>query len=240
MVERSQYFEQFRIRDVPEMSDCDLGYFRGEGDSNYPSNGEYLDPESSYRYRFTDLSNWIAEYLPEGTIADIGGSMGHLHYWMQRLHPDIRVITAEPGYDVLEYGKKNDESLRAVQSSGDSLPFRSNSLDGILFADVLEHMQPVEADAALSEASRVLPEGGHLFISVPNKHTWSDKNWKDPTHLWIPSARGMKDALTQNGFQNIDITTRGFPWSMETRINEDRDVHLPFCGTGLIIHAQNT
>ncbi|MBI1863079.1 class I SAM-dependent methyltransferase [Candidatus Microgenomates bacterium] len=205
MSESFSHFEQFRIRDEPQGSECDLNYFRGEGASNYPSSGEYLNPESSYKNRFTDLSDWVASFMNRGTLADVGGSVGHMHYWMQRLHPTIQIVCADYGIEALKYGKKNDESLRAIHASGDRMPFAANALDGVLFADVLEHIQPDLADRALSEATRTLKPDGHLFVTIPNRNTWTDKNWHDPTHLWIPNKNGMTTALEDHGFHDVSV-----------------------------------
>jgi len=59
-----------------------------------------------------------------------------------------------------------------VQGSGLSLPFRDDSFDAVGLFDVLEHFD--EDHAVLSEAARVIPAGGIIFITVPaRRELWS-------------------------------------------------------------------
>ena len=49
----------------------------------------------------------------------------------------------------------------------ESLPFQSNSLDAILFIEIIEHL--ADATSALAEMHRVLKPGGVLLIGTPKK-----------------------------------------------------------------------
>ena len=115
-----------------------LSYFSGEG-SNYPP--EYINPHSEYRHRFQDMSLWIAQTLGEGHLLDVGGGLGHLGYWMEQIQPHIRVLNTDYSFDALKEGSKN-YSHKSVNLSADKLPFKEESFDGVIFADVLEHLTP--------------------------------------------------------------------------------------------------
>ncbi|NBT45706.1 MAG: class I SAM-dependent methyltransferase [Gammaproteobacteria bacterium] len=52
-----------------------------------------------------------------------------------------------------------------VWGSAEQLPFKDDSMDAILFTEVLEHLP--HPGQALRECSRVLRPGGQLFLSVP-------------------------------------------------------------------------
>lgn len=48
------------------------------------------------------------------------------------------------------------------------LPYPNNSMDGVYFSHVLEHMTPNEAECLLNEVSRVTKKGGVVRIAVPD------------------------------------------------------------------------
>ena len=66
---------------------------------------------------------------------------------------------------VSDYGLDNVSLIRA---DGRSLPVRSESVDAVFAADVLEHIP--DFDAALLEIHRVLRSGGLLLVSAPMEH----------------------------------------------------------------------
>jgi SAM-dependent methyltransferase len=79
---------------------------------------------------------------------------------------------------------------RAVQGSGDSLPFRAKSFDAVLAFEVLEHIE--DDQQVLDEIARVLRPGGMVAISVPlHAALWSQLDDAcahvrryDPAELW--------------------------------------------------------
>ncbi len=229
-------FEGARIRPRAERP-FDLSYFAGVN-SNYPTDGSYFDIDSGYRHRFNDFANWVTtEMGNEGVLLDVGGSVGHLQHILSASAPDITVLYTDYCLEALQWGKQHYPHSDPVQLSAAELPFSSDSINGVLFADVIEHLQPTDAEAALYEAHRVMVDGGHLFIGVPNRQTWSRKNWEEPTHLWIPTAEEMEEALGCTGFKNIEITTRGFPLNGRTRKLLGQDLRLPKFGSSLLVHA---
>jgi ubiquinone/menaquinone biosynthesis C-methylase UbiE len=212
-----------------------IEYYSGEG-SNYPRS--YLDPESSHRYRFWDMGDWIARKLPgEANILDVGGALGHLSYWMKRRHPGIKVINSDYSVEALKRGRENGVDS-PVGLSADRLPFKKEAFEGIVFGDVLEHLTPRQAEASLKETMRVLVPGGMVFINIPNKDTWTKIAFEEPTHLWIPGIKDMVDSLKVLGFEEINSSTRGFPFSFGLRKVIDRDIHLPFLGTSIFVSAR--
>lgn len=48
-----------------------------------------------------------------------------------------------------------------------SLPFRSNTFDGVKVVDVLEHISYRDTNEALAEWNRVMKKGGRIYIQVP-------------------------------------------------------------------------
>jgi len=72
------------------------------------------------------------------------------------------------GLDVLESNLRQFEKpLPRVRSTGEQLPFQSESFDVVTMIEVLEHT--VSDVAVLNECFRVLRQGGQLLLFVPNK-----------------------------------------------------------------------
>lgn len=211
-----------------------LSYYSGDG-SLYPP--EYQDPLSHYQNKFKDLSLWISRVLKENeaTILDVGSGLGNLGYWMKQINPSIRVIEGDYSFDAVNYGAKINLNSRSVNLSADRLPFASNSLDGLLFGDILEHLSPFQAEQALNEAYRILKLGGHLFINIPNRDTWTRKTFLEPTHKWIPTIADMSSVAKLINLHDIKISTRGFPISKQWRSIFGKDLHLPLYGTSIFI-----
>ncbi len=232
-----EYLEKRRIPDHrPQAGHFGLSYYSGDG-SNYPKDGSYLDPESAYRNRFKDMALWIKTVMGNsGTAIDIGGGTGHLGYWMQRVAPEMKVLHTDYSFDALKFGK-SIYPHEAIQLSANDLPLRPESADAVVFADVLEHLEPSMAVKAVNEAHRILKPNGHIFINIPNCATWSDNTFKEPSHIWIPSKSDMGKMLSASEFTDIKMTTRGFPWSNFVRSFSNKDMHLPFGGTSIFIHA---
>lgn len=117
-------------------------------------------------------------------------------------------------------------------------PFPDSAFDGILFADVLEHVKHTKVADLLGVSYRLLKSGGHIFINIPNRETWTKKAFDEPSHLWIPTKSDMKAILNIANFKNIQVFTRGFPIISRFRKYFPRDIHFPVGGTSIFISAQ--
>ena len=100
-----------------------------------------------------DRFDWIRGHCsPEEKTVDIGGNQGHTFKgWKNATTVDIDL------YDVPNF----------VQANAESLPFKDNSFDTAVLAEVLEHVEdPVKA---MKEAKRVASK---IIITVPNEYEW--------------------------------------------------------------------
>jgi SAM-dependent methyltransferase len=87
---------------------------------------------------------------------------------IRRIHPDI--INADI------YPFRNVDLLADARN----LPFKNNSIDMFICEAVLEHV--AEADRVISEISRVVRPGGHIYISVPFFYPYHAS--PDDFHRW--------------------------------------------------------
>lgn len=84
---------------------------------------------------------------------------------------------------VLGEDEESETDVHFLQASVFALPFSSDSLDCIVFADVIEHINSPEA--ALCELRRVLKPGGRCIISTPQRmegHIWDECHLAEYAH----------------------------------------------------------
>ena len=211
-------------------------YFSGEN-SQYPANNSYLNPESDYRFKFQDLLGWISTRVKSGKILDIGQGPGHLNYWSRKRELPFKVF----GVDISPIlFSKNNSNKNAADALSTNLCFSSDSFDGALISDMLEHIDPENAKKTLAETNRVLKRGGWLFLNIPNAQAWSTASDKDPGHVWLPTIEEIKKIIIESGFKSNSIGhyTRGFPFSLIFRKVFSQDFHFPVLGRSIFICAK--
>lgn len=105
--------------------------------------------------------------LGEGIkFLDFGCGKGLLLSEILKINPDLEVVGADVSKTGVNFARKAIPSAKfVVLNEGEKLPFKANSFDFILAADVLEHVY--DTDLIFSELVRILKPGGKIFISVP-------------------------------------------------------------------------
>lgn len=137
---------------------------------NWSDELEALHEESS-RTHFIDVFTRSAlldslHSLPESPLlVDLGCSTGHLLEDLRVAHPGGRLV----GIDLISSGLRKAHAkvpeARLLQADLCNLPLADSSVDGVVSANVLEH---VAQDArALAEVRRVLRPGAHASFVVP-------------------------------------------------------------------------
>jgi ubiquinone/menaquinone biosynthesis C-methylase UbiE len=197
----------------------------------FPKDGSFLDPNSEYRHKALDLLNMLNISEP-GLVADIGSGPGHLAYWAKKMGKPFSVISCDISFYILNEHAK--EHGLAIQAEVERLPFAQESLIGIVFSDILEHVEPQDALQALCQAHFMLKENACLLINIPNMKTWSDAAQKDPGHVWLPTITELQQLLRDSGFnKKAHIHTRGFPFSDIYRKVAGKDLRLPVMGRSI-------
>ena len=97
---------------------------------------------------------------------DFGCGKGLLLSEILKVNPDLKATGADVSETGIKFAKKALPSAKFILiKEGEKLPFKTNSFDFILAADVLEHVY--DTDLIFSELARILKPGGKIFISVP-------------------------------------------------------------------------
>jgi 2-polyprenyl-3-methyl-5-hydroxy-6-metoxy-1,4-benzoquinol methylase len=153
------------------------------------------------------FSDWIGK---NKKVLDLGGRDGTLtkHFIKKN-----NVTLADIDENALEYAKKNYKVETMKVDLNQSLPFKDNSFDVVVMAEVLEHLP--YPNITLGEIKRVLKTNGKFIGNLPLAYHLKDR-WQiirgrrlvisgDPTHLQFLSYEDAQKLLSK--FFNIEEIT---------------------------------
>jgi 2-polyprenyl-3-methyl-5-hydroxy-6-metoxy-1,4-benzoquinol methylase len=99
------------------------------------------------------------------TVLDLGSGEGrYLPIW-HRSFPDARIIAVECSSLAMQRSAARHTFAEHVLARAESIPIQSNSIDGVVSIEVLEHVE--DSRQMLSECYRVLKPSGWALISTP-------------------------------------------------------------------------
>lgn len=127
-----------------------------------------------------------------------------------------RVISLEYNPYLLKYAYEKRVVNEPVLGDSQYLPIRSNSVDAVIFHDVIEHL--LHPTQALEEICRILKPKGRLYLTTPNGF-WSrlylkvfpDTEPDDPTHIHEFNWGELKGELTRSGFKIVNASASSLP-----------------------------
>ena len=152
-----------------------------------------------------------------GRVLDAGCGSGSLAMDLQK--EGFRVDAIERSSEFVEmvrhkaarYG--SESRVEVQQGSVTHLPFENEAFDGVVCAEVLEHVLPEDGGdaAAIAELRRVLKPEGAVVISVPlNQKLWDESDvWAG--HVKRYQRGALVAQLEQAGLSIQDVRTWGFP-----------------------------
>ena len=153
------------------------------------------------------FADWIGT---NKTVLDLGGRDGTL---TKHFIEKNNVTLADIDENALEYAKRNYKVETIKVDLNGSLPFKDNSFDVVVMAEVLEHLP--YPNITLSEIKRVLKTNGRFIGNLPLAYHLKDR-WQiirgrkllisgDPTHLQFLSYEDVKKLMSN--FFNIEEIT---------------------------------
>ena len=153
------------------------------------------------------FSDWIGI---NKKVLDLGGRDGTL---TKHFIEKNNVTLADIDENALEYAKRNYKVETMRVDLNLSLPFKDNSFDVVVMAEVLEHLP--YPNITLSEIKRVLKTNGRFIGNLPLAYHLKDR-WQiirgrkllisgDPTHLQFLSYGDVKKLMSN--FFNIEEIT---------------------------------
>jgi len=143
-------------------------------------------------------------------VLDIGCGSGVQLMSLNINSPKI-IIGTDISLDALTYAKnKNIASSEFVQCNAQHLPFKSQTIDKIICAEVIEHLN--EPELMIGETQRILKNNGSIVITTPNEISI----WGIYEFLWDTFGRGRNYGETHLRFFSISDLDKYFK-SFKTR-----------------------
>ncbi len=126
-----------------------------------------LEEQHGWTRGMRDFAGALLAPLLQGNnvcrVLDAGCGTGGMLSWMQRFQPTT-VVGIDLSAHALDFSRQRGHRA-LVQGSVTCLPFRDQSFDLVMSADVLQHLPDPPGDqAALAETYRVLSPGGYLYV----------------------------------------------------------------------------
>ncbi len=162
-------------------------------------------------YLVKDLK-WAIDNFAIGKVFDIG--CGNKPY--EALFNGK--IDSYQGCDIIQSSLKRVD----VICEATNIPIPGNQFDTIISTQVMEHVDAPEK--LLSEANRLLKEGGHLILSIP--FCW--ELHEEPHDYFRYSKYGLISLLEHNGFEVLEIKANGGKWAAIFQLN------LNICYSGFL------
>ena len=164
------------------------------------------------------LVEQITDGLGSGTVLDLGCGTGTLTAAIAAAAPQARVVGLDGDAAILARAraKAGGGRIEWLEGSATELPFGDRSLDRVSASLLLHHLDDRAKEAALTEAARVLKQGGRLHIA----------DWGRPRGLLMRASftllraldgrantrlhaeGGLPDAVRLAGFGPVVVTAR--------------------------------
>lgn len=145
---------------------------------------------------------------PGTVVLDVGAGSGT---FTNRLSAEGFEVTSTDVTDEALEVLRTRVSGAVRRADATSLPFPDSSFDGVILAEVLEHVE--DDGAALAEAARVLQPGGVLGVTVPRNPAWFAQSDRWAGHFRRYTREQLEGRASAAGFEILACKAWGFPIS---------------------------
>jgi len=97
-------------------------------------------------------------------ILNLGCGIGALSHFISQQFTDTKPVSLDMSSNSLQVGKEYYKLNLPVKADAIHLPFRDGTFEIVLMTEVIEHIS--EQEQLLSEANRVLKDGGYLIVTT--------------------------------------------------------------------------
>ena len=146
--------------------------------------------------------SWIGCLTPQAVL-DAGCGTGFHLQWLGQKLGTPKIVGIDLSETALRFAHRRVATAPLARASVTHLPFSAECFDLVTCFDVISHIPLQMVSAALSEFSRVLQAGGHLFVRVPAirwLYSSHDQQLQTHTRFSLPQLAGL---LSGAGFKVI-------------------------------------
>jgi SAM-dependent methyltransferase len=179
---------------------------------NQPANFDKYDAMGAYHWRECDRSSssfnppLVARYdavlrrVPRGRVLDIGAGDGYLTGRLSEKCSEVVGIEYEQaGVELAQRMLQGRANVTLLKGSSYDLPFPPETFDGVVMADVIEHLD--NPAIAVAEMARVAKRDATALVTTP--HWRADRVW-DKRHVKEFTGLELKDLL-RTGFSDVQL-----------------------------------
>jgi arsenite methyltransferase len=121
--------------------------------------GETLRPGG---FKLTDISVDFCKFLSKDDVLDIGCGRGNTVEYLQKKY-SLNSFGIDPSKVLLSDGKNSNPKLKIQEGRGEAIPFKDESMSGVLAECTLSLMTDLKK--TIQESARVLRKEGWFIIS---------------------------------------------------------------------------
>lgn len=163
--------------------------------TKYKERGAYHWDEHEKQTTYGKYADTIPKWIEERNVLDIGAGDGLITSL-------LNCVGVDDNEEAVKLAKKKGVDVRL--GTAYALPFDDGMFSAVFMGDVIEHLET--PDKALSEARRVLRDGGVLYITTPP--ATKDRTLQDPFHYREYTPDELTEAVSSHGFVLVNpITT---------------------------------
>ncbi len=116
------------------------------------------------------IKKWLSEF--KGVVCDIGCGTGRYSLKLLPYCDKLIALDFSKGMLTILRGKIKSSKISVIVGDGENLPFRDDSIDGIICTLALDHFSSHES--GIKEFHRVLKNGAMCVISIFNRRTMEE------------------------------------------------------------------
>ncbi|MDQ0463120.1 SAM-dependent methyltransferase [Caulobacter ginsengisoli] len=133
----------------------------------------------------------VLRQAPQGRVLDVGAGDGYLSGRLAEQCREVVGLEYEPsGVALAQSMLQGRGNVSVRQGDSYALPFEDASFDGVVMADVIEHLD--DPDRAVAEMARVVRDDGVVLVTTP--HWRSDRVW-DERHVMEYTAEQLRERM---------------------------------------------
>ncbi|WP_419780998.1 class I SAM-dependent methyltransferase [Maridesulfovibrio sp.] len=169
--------------------------------------------------RYTDLVQSVPGDI--GSVLDIGCGRGGFISWLKKNCPELSCFGVD--LDLKSLPANRSGSPFFINGDISKLPFASSQFDVVTCFHVLEHV--LDIDVFLAERARILKEGGHFVLEVPDASQYSVET--PCKGFWVgvqEHVNHFSPQALQKVLENAGFAIR----SIGQGVAESSDVDYPF------------